>query len=219
MPEDSGRTNGQYKPGNTDAEGNYLVGRNKTPEHGKFRKGDGRPRGQRKRGTRNLATDFTEELGSKVTLKVNGKPRRVTKQRAIMMRLMDNASRGQNAAIKTIMAYAERFGIRVEAAPDQPGAGYPHMKDLTDEELDLLGRLLEKASGVTFEKSILPENPFAYVNDPEDRRNYCDELTVEGIRLRRYNGARFPDRIERIESRAYFRSALPRKPGCMRDQM
>lgn len=219
MTDDSDQSGGTRKSANINADGSYKVGKNKPPEHGKFRKGDGRRRGRRKNGTRNFATDFTEELDSKITLKLDGKPRRVTRQRAIVMRLMDNASRGQNAAIKTIMAYAERFDIRLEAALEPTGKNYPHLKDLSAEELDLLGSLLEKASGVIFEMPILPENPFAYLKDAEDPRNYIDERTVEGINLRRCLSEEFCDRIERIDSRAYFSAALPCKVGCLRDHM
>ena len=208
-----------YKHGNTNPDGSYRVGKGKPPESGKFRAGDGRDRGRRKKDTRNLATDFREELESKVTLKVDGKPRKVTKQRAVMMRLMDNASRGQNVAIKTIMAYADRFGIEVQTAEPEPDNPYPFLKDLSDEEFELLGKLLEKASGVEFEKPILPENPFAYVSDPEDPRNYMEERTVEGVHVRRYRDDRFCDRIDRIEGRAYHSAALPRKPGCFRETM
>ena len=41
-----------HAPDNVDAKGDYVVGKNRPPESGKFRAGDGRPRGQRKKGTR-----------------------------------------------------------------------------------------------------------------------------------------------------------------------
>jgi hypothetical protein len=207
-----------FKPGNTNPDGSYKVGKGKPPEGGKFTAGDGRQRGRRKKGTCNLATDFSEELETTITLKVDGKTRKVTKQRAIMMRLMDNASRGQNAAIKTIMAYAERFGIQVEMA----GQGTPDLSQLdklSGEELDLLIKLLEKASGAECEDPVLPVDPFAYVNDPEDLRNYWLEATVEGLQIRRYRADSFVDRIEKIDNRAYYSAALPRRAGCMREHM
>lgn len=215
-----------YKAGNTNPDGSYKVGKNKPPESGKFRAGDGRPRGRRKKGTKNLATDFSEELSSKVTLKVDGKPRRVTKQRAIMMRLMDNASRGQTAAIKTIMAYAEKFGIEVELGEKraEPDNAYPHLKELTEYEFDLLTMLLEKASGesLTAEdkdgKLYDPSHPLAYLEDPDDPRNSYLESTIEGVVWRRFHGSRFDDFICEVRSHVYDSAALPRKKREPQDE-
>lgn len=211
--------NEHYKAGNTNPDGSYKVGKNKPPQSGKFRAGDGRPRGRRKKGTKNLATDFSEELSSKVTLKVDGKPRRVTKQRAIMMRLMDNASRGQTAAIKTIMAYAEKFGIEVELGEEreEPDSAYPHLNKLTEYEFELLTMLLEKASGesLTAEdndgKLYDPSHPLAYLEDPDDPRNSYLDSTIEGVVWRRFHGSRFSDFIYEMRSHAYDSAALPRK--------
>lgn len=220
MGENSGETGGPYKPGNTNSDGTYVVGKGKPPENGKFRPEDGRPRGRRKKGTKNLATDFSEELRSKVTLKVDGKARRVTKQRAIMMRLMDNASRGQNAAIKTIMAYAEKFGIEIELqsdAPEEMAPVFPHLKELTSYEFQLFKMLLEKATGesltATDDDGRLydPDHPLAYLEDPDDPRNFYSESTIEGVVWKRFRDSHFTDFISRINSNAYHSAALPRK--------
>lgn len=136
----------EYSPGNTAPDGGYVVGKGKPPESGKFRKGDGRQRGRRKKGTRNLATDFLEEMASPVTLSVNGKPRKITRQRAIVMRLMDNASRGQNNAIEMAFQYGIQFGAN-SAAANEP-TGWTHIDTLSDEELATLERLIMKACGM-----------------------------------------------------------------------
>lgn len=205
-----------YKSGNTDANGDYKVGKNRPPKHGQFAKGDGRPRGRRRKGTKNLATDFHEELSAKVSLKVDGKPRRVTKQRAIMMRLMDNASRGQNTAIKTIMAYADKFGIEVQLEMPEASklTAFPHMKDLTTYEKQLLELLLDKASGVPLrpdksDKLYEPNHPLAYLEDPDDARNYKFEPTPSGVIWKRYNVHRFADCVSGVLNTAYVSCALP----------
>lgn len=212
-----GRDDG-FKSGNRDADGNYVVGRSRPPEHGKFRKGDGRPRGRRKKGTRNLATDFREELASKVTLKVDGKPRRVTKQRAVMMRLMDNASRGQTPAIRTIMEFAARFGVEllVEDEPAQK-TEYNFMNLLTEYEMELLGLILAKASGEDPQSLLKKDNlyepgdPLAYLDNPEDPRNFDIETTSHGTSWRRYHGVRtYTDRIVGVSSDAYQIATAPR---------
>ncbi|MAK98991.1 MAG: hypothetical protein CL807_00740 [Citromicrobium sp.] len=209
-------TSTTYKSENTDANGDYKVGKNRPPKHGQFAKGDGRPRGRRRKGTKNLATDFQEELSTKVSLKVDGKPRRVTKQRAIMMRLMDNASRGQNTAINTIMAYADKFGIEVQL--EMPDASkpmtFPHMDTLTLYEMELLELLLDKASGVPMrpdksDKLYEPDHPLAYLEDPDDARNYDFEQTAGGVIWKRYNGHRFADYVSGVLNTAYASCALP----------
>ena len=227
MSVDPSPSGNSFKPGNTNPDGSYKVGKNKPPEKGKFRAGDGRKRGRRKKGTKNLATDFNEELSSKVTLKVDGKAKRVTKQRAIMMRLMDNASRGQNAAINTIMAYAEKFGIEVqlEDQSSEQSLGYPHLQELTDYEFELLTKLLEKASGQSLTakdkdgRLYDPSHPLAYLEDPDDPRNSYLDSTIEGVVWQRFHGSRFTDFICEVRSHAYDSAALPRKkPSRPSDQ-
>ena len=93
------RDPGRYFPGNLGPDGRYLVGKGKPPESGKFRAGDGRQRGRRRKGTKNLATDLMEELDARVTVTVGGTSKRITRQRAIVMRMADNATKGQNPAI------------------------------------------------------------------------------------------------------------------------
>lgn len=214
-----GQNDRAYKPGNTDADGNYIVGRDRPPEHGKFRAGDGRKRGRCRKGTKNLATDFHEELASKVTLKVDGKPRRVTKQRAIMMRLMDNASRGQNAAIRTIIEYAEKFGIEVMLeAPDEPPKNeFVHLDQFTELELELFGMLIAKATGAEpflmdgNERMYDDDNPLAYLENANDPRNHHFDTTIEGVCWKRYTGfVKVPDYIVDIRNEAYNLAAIAR---------
>ena len=89
-----------YAPGNVTPDGDYVVGKGKPPESGKFRAGDGRQRGRRPKGTNNLATDLRAVLETRVTVNVGGIPKKVTRQQAILMRLADNAStKGQTPAI------------------------------------------------------------------------------------------------------------------------
>lgn len=115
-----------YKPGNLGPDGSYLIGKGRPPEAGKFRAGDGRKRGRRPKGTKNLDTDFAEELASTITVSVNGKPTKMTKQRGMIVRLIDNAMRGQNPAILAAINFSQRFteeqrrrGVEASDDPDQ----------------------------------------------------------------------------------------------------
>jgi hypothetical protein len=75
----------------------------------KFRTGDGRQRGRRRKGTKNLATDLREELDARVIVTVGGSSKKITRQRAILMRLADNATKGQNPAIAMALDYKQRL--------------------------------------------------------------------------------------------------------------
>jgi hypothetical protein len=95
----------EFDASNTTADGHYIVGKGRPPESQQFKKNDGRQRGRRPKGTKDLATDFREELGSRVTVTVGGVSKKVSRQRAIVMRLADNATKGQNQAIALALDY------------------------------------------------------------------------------------------------------------------
>jgi len=108
-----------YKAGNVGSDGGYVVGRNRPPKHGKFAVGDGRKRGRRTKGTRNFDTEFEEEGRRLITLRENGRERRVTKLRSAIVRAFDNAgAKGQNQAIAAIFHHGARISERV-APPSQ----------------------------------------------------------------------------------------------------
>jgi hypothetical protein len=103
-----------YKRGNTGPDGTYLIGKNRTPEHTRFAAGDGRKRGRRAKGQKNFDTEFLDEIGRLVTVRENGKERRVTKLRSTIIRALDNAgSKGQNPAIAGIFAHSARLAEKV----------------------------------------------------------------------------------------------------------
>jgi hypothetical protein len=213
----------RFAPGNTGPDGTYLVGKNKPPESGKFRANDGRPRGRRRKGTKNLATDFEEEMVSRVTVSVGGQQKRVTRQRSIVMRVLDNATRGQNSAINMVFSWNAKFRADTEtdaqsgqARDELASEAFPNFSDLTDDELEEFGRLMSKAAGQPYEAPPKFSHPLAYLSDPSDERNYYSERTVEGISYRRCHIATVGDQLIGIENRAYFSAATPRRAGCYR---
>jgi hypothetical protein len=90
------------KDANTDENGDYIVGKNRPPESGKFKKGDGRPRGRRPKGTANLDTDVAMVAAQKVRLTENGRQVTVSKQHAVVRRLFDKAFSGDVPAIREV---------------------------------------------------------------------------------------------------------------------
>jgi hypothetical protein len=60
------------------------IGYGRPPKATRFKPGvSGNPNG-RPKGTRNLATDLAAELGEQITVRENGRPRPISKQRALI---------------------------------------------------------------------------------------------------------------------------------------
>ena len=109
-----------YAPGNTREDGSYRVGKNRPPEHGRFHEGDGRPRGRRPKGQRNFDTEFEEESRRRITVRENGKERRVTKLRGTIIRAYDGAlAKGDPRAQTLVFSHAARIGDK--RAPQAAG--------------------------------------------------------------------------------------------------
>jgi len=96
--------------------GNYKIGYGKPPKASQFKPGrSGNPEGRRK-GSLNLVTDLSAELGEKITVREAGRPRRVSKQRALIKSLMAKALQGDVRASGVVLALYARVGI--DAAGD-----------------------------------------------------------------------------------------------------
>ena len=85
----------------------YKVGYGKPPKSGQFKRGkSGNPKG-RPKGSLKLATDLAAELNEQITVREDGKARRVSKQRALIKSLMAKALQGDvraNAAVLALYA-------------------------------------------------------------------------------------------------------------------
>lgn len=84
----------------------YEVGYGKPPKSGQFQKGkSGNPRG-RPKGPRGLKTDLKAELGERVTITENGRPRKLTKQQLMVKQLAAKAVKGDMRAISKLAELA-----------------------------------------------------------------------------------------------------------------
>lgn len=92
----------------------YEVGRGKPPKETQYEKGvSGNPNG-RPRKKLDLYTDLTRVLNEKVTVTIENEPQRVTVQQALLLRLRDQALRGEIWAGKLLQK-------AVDAIPDSGG--------------------------------------------------------------------------------------------------
>ena len=88
----------------------YETGYAKPPKSGQFPKGkSGNPRG-RPKGSKDFGTDLREVLEAKVAVSENGKPRKVTSQKATLMRLREKALQGNLRAMDKLIDLAKEQG-------------------------------------------------------------------------------------------------------------
>lgn len=76
----------------------YDVGYKKPPAATRFEPGKSGNKAGRPKGSRNLATEWHDELNEKVTVNVGGKKKKITKQRAIVKRIAQQAMEGKERA-------------------------------------------------------------------------------------------------------------------------
>jgi hypothetical protein len=114
--------------------GDYEVGYKKPPRHTRFRQGrSGNPNGRPKQA-RNLLADLHEELQQRITVHEGGIKRRISRQRAVVKRLLDKALKGELGAVAKLLDLVLRHeasaGERCD--PDAP---------LSTEEREVLAEL------------------------------------------------------------------------------
>jgi hypothetical protein len=109
----------------------YKVGFGKPPKAKQFKRGkSGNPKG-RPKDRLNLATDLTAELGEHITVREDGRSRKVSKQRALIKSLMAKALQGDVRATAALLALYAR--VNSEAPEDQH-------EPIDAEELQILRR-------------------------------------------------------------------------------
>jgi len=109
----------------------FEVGYGRPPKASRFKPGQsGNPSG-RPKGRTGLATDLAAELGEPVTVRENGRSRRVSKQRALIKGLMAKALDGDVRATAALLALYARLIVE----PPEEDAG-----PLAAEELVILRR-------------------------------------------------------------------------------
>ena len=96
----------------------YKVGYGKPPKRTQFKPGkSGNPSG-RPKGSRNLATDLAAELCEPITVREEGRQRRISKQRALIKSLMAKALQGDVRATTAVLALYARV---ISEPPEDEG--------------------------------------------------------------------------------------------------
>lgn len=95
----------------TRAESNedYQVGYGRPPKHTRFKPGQsGNPKGKAK-GLRNVATDVQQALNAVVRVSADGKPRKMSAQKAVIMRTVEKALRGDSRSAAQVIELMQRY--------------------------------------------------------------------------------------------------------------
>src|SRR4029078_572057 len=108
----------------------YKVGYGRPPRTKQFKPGkSGNPKG-RPKGSLNLVNDLAAELSELITVREDGRARRISKQRALIKSLLAKGIQGEVRAAAAVLALYAR--VNVEGIDDQ--------NSIDDAELAILKR-------------------------------------------------------------------------------
>jgi hypothetical protein len=96
--------------------GDYTVGKNRPPLNTQFKKGDGRKRPGRPKGSKNIATLVLQAANEQVDVTIDGKKRKISKAQSAAMQL---ANAGAMGSPKLLLKFIDLIGeieMRAEAA-------------------------------------------------------------------------------------------------------
>jgi hypothetical protein len=112
----------------------YKVGYKKPPREHQFKPGQsGCPKG-RPRLIQDFNTDFQDELEEVIKIQEGGKLKPITKQRALIKRLITNALGGNASSIKIVTAILSKMPFKVEDIE----------QDLSTEDAKILQQFIER---------------------------------------------------------------------------
>lgn len=96
--------------------GRYAVGYGKPPKQSQFKPGQsGNPRG-RPKGSKNFKTDLLEVLKMPVQIGENGRRRKISSQRAGLLRLREKALAGDARALDRLLEFARNYNDEDEGS-------------------------------------------------------------------------------------------------------
>ena len=120
------------------------VGPGRPPRHTRFKPGQsGNPHG-RPKGSKNFATILQQQLRKKVTITVDGKPKRMAVQEVIARRLANDSMKGTTKAMELL--------IRLTSAKSDAGAGNDAARETVLPDKDALRRIQKRIAKLVGEE-------------------------------------------------------------------
>lgn len=110
----------------------YDVGYGKPPKSKQFEKGESGNAKGRPPGARNFAGDLADILGATVEISENGQQKKVSSQKAALLRLLEKALKGDARALDRLLELAQSFSADRAAQESE--------RRLTNTETDILER-------------------------------------------------------------------------------
>ena len=114
------------------------IGYGKPPKKHQFKKGtSGNPRG-RPKGKKSFAARFQKFLDEKITVNINGRPEKLTKEDAFLKRVINDAIAGKPGATNQLISLKQM----VSAMPDTEGMSASERNKLDQALLESFMQLL-----------------------------------------------------------------------------
>lgn len=95
---------------------NYEVGKYRPPLHTRFKKGDGRKRPGRPKGSKNIATLVLEAANTQIEVTLDGKKRKISKAQAAAIHLANAGATGNEKLLLKFIDLIGDIEARAEAA-------------------------------------------------------------------------------------------------------
>lgn len=96
--------------------GDYKVGRGKPPKNTQFRKGDGRKRPGRPKGSKNIVTHVLDAANTQIEVAIDGKKRKISKAQAAAIHLANAGATGNEKLLLKFIDLIAEIEARAEAA-------------------------------------------------------------------------------------------------------